>query len=218
MLEMKYCEKRFKEAKVLENERYKGFKYYVISWGTHPCAYINVTDTIFEGLDDWTCNIDLPCHGGITYSDIGIVTITRCGRYIGWDYAHYGDYSGRCVTMSYIEMGKRWTTKEIIAECEQTIDKLIEIEERVDKIEVSRYDKIRFLDNILRTNVDCAADFIEKAAIIESIKKDIPKEKWEFKCPTITTKQIISPTTFEEAIADEMSVHNKHANDNTDKS
>lgn len=166
---MKYYEKRFKEAKVLENECYKGFEYYVISWGTHPCAYINVTDTIFEGLDYYNHIPDLPCHGGLTYSGIGIMTVIKYGSYIGWDYAHYRDYSGYC-------MGKKWTTKEIIAECEQTIDKLIEIKERVDKIEVSRYDKIRFLDNVWRTDDDCVADFIEKAAIIESIKNDISKE------------------------------------------
>ena len=44
---------------------YKGFDYYVLSMGTHPCAYIDVTDTDLNGKD--LCVIDLECHGEITY-------------------------------------------------------------------------------------------------------------------------------------------------------
>ena len=54
---------------------YKGFDYYVLSMGTHPCAYIDVTDTDLNGKD--LCVIDLECHGGITYAEESLQTVDK---------------------------------------------------------------------------------------------------------------------------------------------
>ena len=90
---------------------YKGFDYYVLSMGTHPCAYIDVTDTDLNGKD--LCVIDLECHGGITYAEESLQTVDKKGWFIGWDYAHYGDYTGDQMMFSEdMQMGGReWKTE-----------------------------------------------------------------------------------------------------------
>lgn len=104
---------------------YKGFNYYVLSMCTHPCAYIDVTDTDLNGKD--FCVIDLECHGGLTYSRNYLATVDKKGWFIGWDYAHWGDYAG--YEMIYPEErqvgGKKWHTEEIVAECKAVIDRIL---------------------------------------------------------------------------------------------
>ena len=104
---------------------YKGFDYYVLSMGTHPCAYIDVTDTDLNGKD--LCVIDLECHGGITYAEKSLQTVDKKGWFIGWDYAHYGDYTGdQMMFPEDIQMGGReWKTEEIVAECKAVIDRIL---------------------------------------------------------------------------------------------
>ena len=54
------------------------------------------------------------------------------GWFIGWDYAHCGDYCGYEETMpeSIRTYGKKWTTEEIIKECENAIEQIIEFENK----------------------------------------------------------------------------------------
>lgn len=49
--------------------------------------------------------------------------------FIGWDYAHYNDYSGLylnndCVLMDELGL-KKWKTSEIINDCKDLIDDII---------------------------------------------------------------------------------------------
>ncbi len=66
-------------------------------------------------------------HGGLTYSSdklyIGINTVLDNSWFIGWDYAHLGDY------VSFIDCigDKKWTTNEMIEECKNVINQIIDI-------------------------------------------------------------------------------------------
>lgn len=117
-----------RERKILEENTYKEYKYEVVSYGTHPCAYIEIPkghpmfmkeydDKIFEEI--W-------CHGGLTYSDFKEKSNKEIWK-IGWDYAHYNDYTHYNAEFGIIEtlgMGKKWTTKEIVEECRSVIDQI----------------------------------------------------------------------------------------------
>ena len=89
--EMKYLPTR--EHSILAMGNYRGCSYYVLSMGTHPCAYIDYKDILLTTKE--IDNID--CHGGVTYTDnvlaLPIIGDIK-GNFIGWDYGHYGDYMG----------------------------------------------------------------------------------------------------------------------------
>ena len=122
--EMKYYSDKpwgYKE-RIAEGE-YKGFDFYVLNLGTHPCAYIDVSETELAGKYYDDINID--CHCGITYACETLATVDKSGWFIGWDYAHIGDFVSR-TTYFDIE-GRRWTTEEIVVECKMVIDQICEI-------------------------------------------------------------------------------------------
>lgn len=128
---------RTKKAEILATGIYKNFKYYVISYGAYPCAYVDVSNTSLASTDYDEINID--CHGGLTYSEDYLSaadTEKSDGKwYIGWDYAHYGDYTFHPFH-PYIgggEWDKRWTTEEIVAECKNVINQIVD-EEGVRKL------------------------------------------------------------------------------------
>lgn len=115
-----------KNSVIIEEGEIRGYFYNIRSMGSHPCAYVKIPDghpyfrVFYEKCDIW-------CHGGLTYSGdtLGAHSDTvRTGWWIGWDYAHYGDYC--CFTC--VEMpGRQWTLKEIRAEVASVIDQLIEV-------------------------------------------------------------------------------------------
>lgn len=79
--------------KWLSHDKYKGYEYVIMTLGTHPVAYINIPE------NNKYFNVDYPdidCHGGCTYSSKYI--LDEDGHkymgdwWIGWDYAHIGDY------------------------------------------------------------------------------------------------------------------------------
>ena len=121
--EMVYSANRINPERIAEGT-YKGFAYYVLNLGTHPCAYVDVTETLLNGKE--YDSIEIQCHGGLTYSRDYLSTVDKKGWFIGWDYAHYCDFSGYELEMPiYIRTnGKKWTTYEIINECKQVIDQI----------------------------------------------------------------------------------------------
>lgn len=124
MKEMIY--KNYKEVDILDEGVYKGFHYIIVSYGTHPCAYIELTkENKYYGKD--YNDIPVKCHGGLTYSsERGIIFSKnnenhRNGFWIGWDYAHLDDYMtwiGGCFGT------KKWTTKEILKDVKGVIHQL----------------------------------------------------------------------------------------------
>ena len=113
------CENR--EIILLGAGEYKGYKWFILSYQTHPCAYIVLTpsDEFYgKGYDDYYFEV----HGGITYAQFGLHDFVDKDQWvIGWDYNHLGDYSAM-VNMG----GKKYTTKEIYGKVKEAINLLAE--------------------------------------------------------------------------------------------
>ena len=123
-------------VELLYNDIYKNYHYYILSLGTHPTAYVELTKNHKYFNKDYMDIDEIECHGGLTYSNsklkIGINRIMEGNWFIGWDYAHYDDYSGYNIKYNLIiyDNGKKWSTKEIIEECKNVIDQL----ERINNV------------------------------------------------------------------------------------
>lgn len=132
MVYKNYMENEQKVIDMLDEGIYKGFHYVIVSYGTHPCAYIEIP----EGHKLYNASnqnefYDIACHGGITYvSTTGLIKPNnenhRDGHWIGWDYAHVCDYIGYLpVDFTITKSLKKWTTKEILEEVKDVIEQLI---------------------------------------------------------------------------------------------
>ena len=96
-----------------------GYDYYALSFGTHPCAYVELprNNKYFGRIYD---DIPIECHGGLTYSSNKLHTVDHTGWFIGWDYAHWGDYNGSLP--DFLNKGSnQYTTVEMIEDCKQVI-------------------------------------------------------------------------------------------------
>lgn len=91
-----------------------GYKWKIISFGTHPCAYIFIPSK--HSLYGKS-NIDLPVHGGVTLTEK-----FKDDWCIAWDYAHAGDYYAGLPLG-----GKKWHTSEIIKEVHDACKYLKEV-------------------------------------------------------------------------------------------
>lgn len=114
--QMKYQSTR--QTKILAEGTYKGFKYFILSLGTHPTAYV-VTKYIEFNEEE---QIFFPVHGGITYQrrylKIPNKTLIQRSNVIGWDYAHYGDQYGTDEN----EYDKKHHTSKILKDIMDAID------------------------------------------------------------------------------------------------
>lgn len=120
---MKFKQMIYKEKptnrEILATGEYKGYIFYIVSYGTHPCAYVRVNTH-----KDWEEIID--CHGGITFNDSAFEEFENKGEYIGWDYNHCHDFSGCMPEFG----GKRWTTEEIYEDVKNVIEQVVLIEKK----------------------------------------------------------------------------------------
>ena len=113
-----------KERLILDSGKYNGYNYWIVSLGTHPCAYVELPkEHKYYGKcegDAWDLNINV--HGGITFGEFGLNGVADSDTFLlGWDYAHFGDYH----TGAYGLCGsKKWTTKEIFEEVKDVIKQL----------------------------------------------------------------------------------------------
>lgn len=108
---------------VLHQGTYLGYKFFIISYGTHPCAYVENKD----GYVDYECEklLNVDVHGGFTF--LG----EKCGvECLGWDYNHYGDFSSYTSLLFDCD-DKKWTTEEIYEEVKRVIKQLIELKEEL---------------------------------------------------------------------------------------
>lgn len=103
---------------------YRGFRFYVLTMGSHPCAYVDVGRNEF--LED-----EINCHGGITYCDNTLATVPEKSYFIGWDYAHYNDFLvfNDRLAKEYGEpyLAHKYTLSEIVKECANVIDQIIDL-------------------------------------------------------------------------------------------
>lgn len=136
MKEMNYVNTRIKE--ILYEDDYLGYHFLIVSYGSHPCAYIEIPKT-----HRWYGKLyyrdeeleDIECHGGLTYSDNLSHVLGKeeaNGRwFIGWDYGHSGDYAADYSTRpGFLDDSKKWTTKEIFEEVKNVIEQIIKIDEK----------------------------------------------------------------------------------------
>lgn len=125
MREMEYVP--YNASTILYKAKYKGFNYFIISYGTHPCAYVEIPINhpyYGKGYDEITDQSYV--HGGFTYSANGLLLLDNTWI-LGWDYAHCGDYycySDNIMNIHSSYEDKRWTTEEIDKECKHVIDQL----------------------------------------------------------------------------------------------
>lgn len=125
-----------RNPKLLCFDIYKDYEYYILSLDAYPTAYIAVhKDDKMYGLGlrelDET---PVYCHGGFTYAN-KILTGPNyrwVNEYedkwvIGWDYGHYNDWANYLPEDIQLQFCcKKWTTREIIKECHEVIDSIIE--------------------------------------------------------------------------------------------
>ncbi len=112
---------------ILDEGEIRGYKYIAASYGSHPCAYVQIPKG--HPYHGSTCNqIDIDCHGGLVFSGRlyrypGHFAIERDGYWIGWHYAHAGDFTAYPeITME----GHRYTTQEVLADVAQVVKQLVE--------------------------------------------------------------------------------------------
>lgn len=119
MQEMIYQENRIPPVRLADGV-YRSVPFYVLSLGTHPCAYVDIAPLGLHAINER----DIDCHGGITYHRDYLATVDHEGNFLGWDYAHYTDYSG---SLPFLDFGnsKRWATAEMVAECVAVIDQIL---------------------------------------------------------------------------------------------
>lgn len=124
MQEMIYQGNRIPPVRLADGV-YRGVPFYVLSFGTHPCAYVDIAPLGLHAINER----DIDCHGGITYHRDYLATVYHEGNFLGWDYAHCMDYSG---SLPFLDSGyKRWTTAEIVT--------MINKADTVDAVPVVRF-------------------------------------------------------------------------------
>lgn len=141
MKEMIYGYKRIKD--ILVEGTYCNYKFVIVSYGTHPCAYVEMPFERLNNLDikqrDYEKYLEdkINCHGGITYFGRldHIPEVSKDTEYFGWDYAHAYDYMGYNLDPRFknligdtLSEDKKWSTEEIFEEVKNVIHQLEELE------------------------------------------------------------------------------------------
>ena len=133
MKEMVYKTER-QSAEVLYEGTYGGYNFVIVSYGTHPCAYVEIPKTSeYYGVDYDKLDF-INCHYGLTYADrLDHIYPNNDRWFIGWDYAHAGDYMGYDVLFNFdTSKDKKWTTQEIYEEVKKVIDQIVTLDNKLD--------------------------------------------------------------------------------------
>lgn len=100
--------------------------------GSHPCGYIRIPDDVYLAMSSECTKPDAICdcnnwhadvHYGITYAEFGRHVdndAIREGFWIGWDYAHFNDYT-YYIDIDPYPWETTYTTKEIVDEAIKAI-------------------------------------------------------------------------------------------------
>lgn len=149
-IEMEYRSDRYVDNLVaLEIGEYEDIIYQIVSIGTHPCAYIGFPEghvfyfsedksILKSGLSKSSQKLnttydlfqDVYVHGGFTYSRLGDnkdgLLFSNKFFWIGWDYAHSGDYVGYMEKFKDLNEvnARKWTLDEIREHAFDAIEQL----------------------------------------------------------------------------------------------
>ena len=121
------------KMEILCEGKYKGYQFYILSFGSHPTAYVEIPreSILFYKKDD---DIDISVHGGLTYSSSYLQDIKTHSWFIGWDYAHCFDYLGFYKLFpefdKYHSEDKKWTTEEMFEDVVSVIEQIIKIDNK----------------------------------------------------------------------------------------
>lgn len=207
MKEMNYVNTRIKE--ILYEDDYLGYHFLIVSYGIHPCAYIEIPKTHRWYKKPYTDEEleDIECHGGLTYSDNLSHILGKeeaNGRwFIGWDYGHIGDFEGYYLDKIWpgekdFSAEKKWTTQEIFNEVKNVIEQIIKMDEG---------DGLEELENIGFCPI--AYDFIEKKLkrlkelekVLEIIKRKRVHVYFFMICKTLEEYNDIASCVYKENVA-----------------
>lgn len=111
---------------ILVEGTFKGYQFWILSYGTHPCAYVELPPKhpyYGKKIEEYF-ELPLDVHGGITFARDRLWNLAKDTSIIGWDYAHCEDYMP-CLKELAPNL-KKWTTNEIYEEIEDCINQLIE--------------------------------------------------------------------------------------------
>lgn len=184
MEEMVYSSKAKRE--VLDSGQCMGFFYCILNLGAYPTAYIKIPENHPYYKKHYN-EIDINVHWGLTYSreylEIGEIP-TLDGWFIGWDYAHAGDYVGWYEEEVYKQFSlhkdtKKWTTEEIKEDVERVCYQLSKVkyekkEELMDKEvlqkAINKYGASKQMDM-------CIEEMSELTKAICKIKRELASEE-----------------------------------------
>lgn len=125
---------------VLHEEDIDGYKIIIASLGTHPVAYIGLPkDHVLNNIGYFELSNQEyygSVNGGFTYGGHGVNKLYEEVWFLGWDYAHFGDYYCHSLMSNKASTDKKWTTKEIYKECIKELNNLknMVIEKREIKV------------------------------------------------------------------------------------
>lgn len=109
------------EERVLETGSYNGFTYVIKSLGSHPTAYVSIDMPLwFFDSDGWKNELTYNSH-----RDPKIMGLDYSSNWIGWDYAHFGDYyKGKSAETT--SPGHHYTMDEIRTDVREMIDNYVD--------------------------------------------------------------------------------------------
>lgn len=123
------------KGEVLLRETVDGIDTVIVSYGSHPCAYVKLTDDIIRKIckrngadpdvDGFYDFIDAYPHGGFTFFG-HLPYLSDDENWAGWDYAHCDDYMDPGIPVPWKVSGKKWTTEEIFEEVKEVVSQLKE--------------------------------------------------------------------------------------------
>lgn len=121
MKKMVYQKNRICE--VLHSGEYKGYKFAIVSYGTHPAAYVE--DKNGFGSFQKANEMDYLPHGKFTYFGTAHWDDNQSGNFLGWHYVHLEDYIGFYDSDTFFgRKFKKWTVAKIYDEVKSIIEEL----------------------------------------------------------------------------------------------
>lgn len=121
----------FSLSNIIVRGEYKHYKFIIVNaGGNFPCAYVDVSSNLnFKNKAYYDISCDIGCHGGLSFSETFAPISREKGWWLGWDYAHFGDY-----LPDYKCSGHKYTSLEIVKDCISAIDNIEKFSKRKFKI------------------------------------------------------------------------------------
>ena len=119
-----------KDKRLLCHGQYEGYDFYIYNQhGNFPLAYVSVPvgHPLYEKDQNDPLIENLKVHGNVTYAAPTLMDNPE-GWYVGWDYAHMGDYRACPMIPQLTAPGKKYKTADIIKDCEAVIDEMKEMQ------------------------------------------------------------------------------------------